>query len=61
MKNTILFAAVPAMFALSACGETATEEPAETAIMDDDNDAPAPVAEPIAEEEPHDESVPHEH
>ena len=29
--------------------------------MNDDNDAPEPVAGPVAEEEPHDESVPHDH
>lgn len=61
MKKTFILATVPALFALAACGETATEETAETAAMDDDNDAPEPVAEPVAEEEPHDESVPHEH
>jgi hypothetical protein len=63
MKKMMKRAASPAMFALGACGETATEDAAETetAVMDDDNDAPEPVAEPVAEEEPHDESVPHEH
>ena len=63
MKKMMMLAAIPAMFALGACGESATEDAAETetAVMDDDNDAPEPVAEPVAEEEPHDESVPHEH
>lgn len=63
MKKTMMLAAIPAIFALAACGETANEEAAqtETAVMDDDNDAPEPVAEPVAEEEPHDESVPHDH
>lgn len=63
MKKTMMLAAIPAMFALAACGETATEEvaEAEAAVIDDDNDAPEPVAEPVAEEEPHDESVPHDH
>ena len=63
MKKTMMLAAIPAMFALAACGETANEDTAETetALIDDDNDAPEPVAEPVAEEEPHDESVPHEH
>ena len=60
----IMLAAIPATLALAACGETATEEaaPAETAAMEDDNDAPEPVAEEAHDEaEPHDESVPHEH
>ncbi len=59
----IMFAAIPATLALTACGEPATEDAAETeaAVMDDDNDAPVPVAEPVTEEEPHDESVPHDH
>ena len=63
MKKTILLAAIPAIFTLGACSETATEEAAvtETAVMNDDNDAPEPVAGPAAEEEPHDESVPHDH
>lgn len=63
MKKTMMLAAIPAIFALAACGETASEEAAETetAVMDDDNDAPEPVAEPVAEEESHDESVPHDH
>jgi len=63
MKKTILLATIPAIFTLSACGETTTEGAAETetAVMDDDNDAPEPVVEPVAEEEPHDESVPHDH
>jgi protein involved in sex pheromone biosynthesis len=64
MKKTMMIAAIPAMFALAACGDTATEEVAETetAVIDDDNDAPEPVAAPAAEEEePHDESVPHDH
>lgn len=63
MKKTMMLAAIPAIFALAACGQTASEEAAETetAVMDDDNDAPEPVAEPVAEEEPHDESVPHDH
>lgn len=62
MKKTMMLAAIPAMFALAACGETASEEAAEpeTAVMDD-NDAPEPVTVPAAEEEPHDESVPHDH
>ena len=60
----IMLAAIPATLALAACGETATDEaaPAETAAMEDDNDAPEPVAEEAHDEaEPHDESVPHEH
>jgi hypothetical protein len=63
MKKMLTLAAIPAMFALAACGETASEDAAETetAVIDDDNDAPEPVAEPVAEEEPHDESVPHDH
>ncbi|WP_416831440.1 MAG: hypothetical protein ACMUJI_15185 [Erythrobacter sp.] len=63
MKKTIILAAIPATLALAACGETASEEgaPAEAAAVDDDNDAPEPVAAPVAEEEPHDESVPHDH
>ena len=63
MKKTIIPAAIPATLALAACGETASEEgaPAEAAAVDDDNDAPEPVAAPVAEEEPHDESVPHDH
>lgn len=63
MKKTMMLAAIPAMFALTACGESASEGAAETepAVMEDDNDAPEPVAEPVAEEEPHDESVPHDH
>ena len=63
MKKTMMLAAIPAMFALAACGETANEDTAETetAVIDDDNDAPEPVDEPVAEEEPHDESVPHDH
>lgn len=63
MKKTMMLAVIPAMFAVAACGETASEDAAETetAVMDDDNDAPEPVAEPAAEEEPHDESVPHDH
>lgn len=56
MKKTLILATVPAMFALTACGETATEEEAETAVVDDDNDAPEPVV-----EEDHDESEDHEH
>lgn len=61
MKKTLILATVPALFTLTACGETATDAPAATATMDDDNDAPEPVAKPVTEEEPHDESVPHEH
>jgi len=61
MKKMMLLAAIPAIFSLAACGEAAIEEAAETAVMNDDNDAPEPVAEPVAEEEPHDESVPHDH
>lgn len=63
MKKTLILAAIPATLALAACGETATEEaaPAETAAVDDDNDAAEPVAAPAAVEEPHDESVPHDH
>ena len=63
MKKTLIFAAIPATLALAACGESATEEaaPAETAAVDDDNDAAEPEAAPVAEEEPHDESVPHDH
>ena len=63
MKKTLILVAIPATLALAACGETASEEaaPAETAVVDDDNDAPEPVAAPAAEEEPHDESVPHDH
>ena len=64
MKKTLMLAAIPATLALVACGESATEDaaPAETAVLDDDNDAPEPVAEePHDEDEPHDESVPHDH
>ena len=63
MKKTLILVAIPATLALAACGETASEEaaPAETAVVDDDNDAPEPVAAPAAEEEPHDESLPHDH
>ncbi len=64
MKKTLMLAAIPAILALGACGETATDETAETdtAVLDDDNDAPVPVAdEAHDEEEPHDESVPHDH
>lgn len=63
MKKTLIALAIPAAFALTACGETATEEAAETetAAVDNDNDSAAPEAAPVAEEEPHDESVPHEH
>jgi|GEM_PF-2041601 len=63
MKKTLILAAIPASLVLAACGETVSEEaaPAETALADDDNDAPEPVAAPAAEEEPHDESVPHDH
>ena len=45
MKKTMMLAAIPAMFALAACGETANEDTAETetALIDDDNDAPEPV------------------
>lgn len=63
MKKTILYAAIPAMLALTACGDAAeTTEPAEaTAEADDDNDTAEPVAAPAAEETPHDETVPHDH
>lgn len=64
MKKTLILAAIPATLALAACGETATEEaaPAEAAAVDDDNDAPEPVAEEAHDDtEPHDESVPHDH
>jgi hypothetical protein len=63
MKKIVLAAVIPATVALAACSGAATEEetPAETAVLEDDNDAPEPVAEPVAEEEPHDESVPHDH
>jgi hypothetical protein len=63
MKKIVLAAVIPAAFALAACGGAATEDesPAETAAPEDDNDAPEPVAEPVSEEEPHDESVPHDH
>ncbi len=64
MKKTLMLAAIPATLALVACGKSATEDaaPAETAVLDDDNDAPEPVAEePHDEDEPHDESVPHGH
>ncbi|OBX19492.1 hypothetical protein A9995_07005 [Erythrobacter sp. QSSC1-22B] len=57
----IMLAAITATLALAACGETATEAP-EAAVMEDDNDAPEPVAEEAHDDaEPHDESVPHEH
>ena len=62
MKKIML--AAPAL-ALAACGGAKTEEaaPADTAeIAADDNDTAEPVAAPVAEEEePHDESVPHDH
>ena len=47
MKKTLILAVIPATLALAACGETASEEaaPAETVAVDDDNDAPEPVAE----------------
>jgi ABC-type glycerol-3-phosphate transport system substrate-binding protein len=67
MKKTLILAAIPATLALVACGETATDEaataeaPAEITTVDDDNDTAEPVAAPAAEEEPHDESVPHDH
>lgn len=64
MNKTIMLGAIPASLALAACGETASEGevPAETTAIEDDNDAPEPVAEEDhAEEEPHDESVPHDH
>ena len=62
MKKTMLALAIPASLVLTACGETETDEAAEaeTAAMDD-NDAAEPAPEPVAEDEPHDESVPHEH
>lgn len=60
----IMLSAVSAL-ALAACGGANTEEaaPAETAeVAADDNDTAEPVAAPAAEEEePHDESVPHDH
>lgn len=61
-KLTILV--IPALFALAACGDAATKDEAasaEAVVADDDNDTPEPVAAPAAEEEPHDESVPHDH
>lgn len=63
MKKTVLCAAIPALLALTACGDaTDTAEPAEvSAQAADDNDTAEPVAAPAAEEEPHDESVPHDH
>lgn len=64
MKKTLILAVIPATLALAACGETASEEaaPAETVAVDDDNDAPEPVAEEAHDDnEPHDESVPHDH
>lgn len=63
MKKTFLLAAIPALFALSACDEAADTAAPEAAapVADDDNDAPEPVAAPAAEEAPHDESVPHDH
>lgn len=58
----IMLVAIPATLALAACGETATEETPEATVMQDDNDAPEPVAEEAHDEaEPHDESVPHDH
>jgi protein involved in sex pheromone biosynthesis len=62
MKKTLILAAIPAALALAACGEAATEEgaPAEAAAVDD-NDTAEPEAAPVAEEEPHDEAVPHDH
>ncbi len=64
MKKTLILATIPATLALIACGEPAAENaaPAETAVLDDDNDAPEPLAEETHDEdEPHDESVPHDH
>lgn len=63
MKKIMLAALMPATLALAACGGAATEEetPTESAVLGDDNDAAEPVAKPIPEEEPHDESVPHDH
>ncbi len=58
----IMLVAIPATLALAACGETSTEETPEAAMVEDDNDAPEPVAEEAHDEaEPHDESVPHDH
>lgn len=64
MKKLIIAPMLLASLALAACGQTETpaEEPTPAAaVPEDDNDAAAPVAEPVAEEEPHDESVPHDH
>ena len=64
MKKTLIALAIPTAFVLTACGETATEDAAETetAVVDDDNDAPVPEADDHHDDtEPHDESVPHEH
>jgi hypothetical protein len=64
MKKLIAVATLPAVLALAACGGTETpaeEEAPAAAVADDDNDAAEPAPAPIAEEEPHDESVPHSH
>jgi hypothetical protein len=66
MKKILLCAAIPAILVLTACGGTAetseTPESIEAAAeADDDNDTAEPVAVPAAEDEPHDESVPHDH
>ena len=59
----IMLVAIPAILALAACGETATtQEAPEAAVVQDDNDAPEPVAEEAHDDaEPHDDSVPHDH
>lgn len=62
MKTIFALAALPLVLVLGACSEAAEEDaPAEAVVADDDNDAPEPVAAPVAEDEPHDESVPHDH
>jgi hypothetical protein len=64
MKKTMLAVAIPAFVALAACGDAATEQdpPADAAVLDDDDDAPEPVADEAHDQaEPHDESVPHDH
>ncbi len=64
MKKLIVAATLPATLALAACGGAAApaeEDAPAAAVADDDNDAAEPAPEPIAEDEPHDESVPHAH
>jgi cobalt-zinc-cadmium efflux system membrane fusion protein len=52
MRKFMIAAAIPAALALSACGETPSEAEADTsaeAALENDDDAPEPVAAPEAE------------